>query len=56
MYLRVKFTDGSPVPQDYERAVQQMISDACDAEERLEIDELEREQRSQENAGNGTQF
>jgi hypothetical protein len=41
MYLKVKFMDGSPVPQDYERAVQQMISDACDAEEMFGLDELE---------------
>lgn len=44
MQLTVKFMDGSPVPQDYERAVQQMIYDACDAEEMFETDELERAQ------------
>lgn len=44
MFLRMKFMDGSPVPEEYERAVQQMISDACDADEMVDIDELERAQ------------
>lgn len=50
MHLTVKFMDGSPVPEEYQRTVQQMISDACDAEEIFDLDELEGAQNQGEAA------
>ena len=37
-----KFIDGTPIPEGYQKAVTKLMSDACDAEEEFDIDELER--------------
>lgn len=36
-----KFLDGSPVPPEYQAAVTAMIENACEAQDRLTLDELE---------------
>lgn len=44
----LKFLDGSPVSEDYQRAVATLVSDACDAEDLVPLDELEEFARQQE--------
>ena len=46
-----KFIDGSPVSEEYERAVASLVSGACDAQDHFSEDELERfaeEQKAKE--------
>lgn len=37
----LKFMDGTPVPEEYQRAIAKLVDEAAEAEERIPIDELE---------------
>jgi len=39
--IEMKFIDGTPVPDEYRKKINQLVEDACKAEESVSLDELE---------------